>query len=146
MPANKYHVDLTDDERATLEKLLRRGTPAAWKRTRARVLLKAAMGWHDQDLAHAIDTSRLTVERLRKRFTQLRLGALAERPRPGKKPRLEAKGAARLIAEACTAAPEGRECWTLPLRADRVVEVPLADSCAKDTVWRVLNKTRTSRG
>jgi transposase len=146
VPAKKYLVDLTDAERATLEQLLRRGTHSARKLTRARVLLKADAGWHDHDIAHAVDTSRLTVERIRKRFMHLRLGALEERPRPGKKPLLDAKGEARLIAEACTAAPEGCERWTLQLLADRAVELKLADSCSKDTVWRVLKKTHSSRG
>jgi len=145
-PAKKSLVDLTDEERATLEQMLRRGTHSARKLTRARVILKAEAGWRDQDIAHAVDTSRLTVERIRKRFIQLRLGALDERPRPGKKPRLDAKGEARLIAEACTAAPEGRACWTLQLLADRVVELKLSESCSKDTVGRVLKKTRSSPG
>jgi transposase len=146
VPAKKYLVNLTDDERATLEQMLRRGTHAARKLTRARILLKADAGWRDHDIAHAVDTSRLTVERTRKRFMQCRLGALDERPRPGKKPRLDSKGEARLIAEACTVAPQGRERWTLQLLADRVVELQLAVACSKDTVWRVLKKTRSSRG
>ena len=45
--------------------MLSRGTPSARKLPRARVLLKAAAGWRDQDIAHAVDTSRLTVERIR---------------------------------------------------------------------------------
>jgi hypothetical protein len=51
-----------------------------------------------------------------------------------------------LIAEACTVAPEGYERWTLQLLADRAVELQLAASCSKDTVWRVLKKTRSSHG
>ena len=146
MPAKKYLVNLTDDERATLEQMLRRGTHAARQLTRARILLKADAGWRDHDIAHAIDASRLTVERTRKRFRQCRLSALDERPRPGKKPRLDSKGEARLIAAACTVPPEGRERWTLQLLADRVVELQRAASCSEDTVWRVLKKTHSSRG
>jgi transposase len=146
VPAKKYLVDLTDEERATLEQLLCCGTHSARTLTRARVLLKANAGWRDHDIARAVDTSRLTVERLRKRFMQFRLGALEERPRPGKKPLLDAKGEARLIAEACAAAPQGCERWPLQLLANRVVELQLADSCSKDTVRRVLKKTRSSRG
>jgi transposase len=146
VPAKKYLVALTDEERATLEQMLHRGTHSARKLTRARVLLKADAGWRDHPIAHAVDTSRLTVERIRKRFMQLRLGALDARPRPGTKPLLDAKGEARVSAEACAAAPEGRERWTLPLLAGRVVELPLAVSCSKDTGWRILKKTRSSRG
>ncbi len=141
MPAKKYHVDLTIDERATLEQMLRRGKHSARRLTRARVLLKAADGLHDDQIAEAVSTSVPTVERIRKRFAECRLRALDEKPRPGNKPVLDERGQARLIAEACRAAPDGRQRWTLQLLADRVVELRLAESCSADTVRRVLKKT-----
>jgi putative transposase len=146
MPAKKYHVELSVAERVKLEQLLRRGKHSARRLTRARILLKAADGLRDDEIAEAVETSLPTVERTRKRFAEVRLGALDERPRPGKQPILDARGEARLIAEACSTAPGGREHWTLQLLADRVVELKLADSCSADTVWRVLKKTLSSRG
>ncbi len=146
MPAKKYHVELSADERAILQQMLRRGTHSARRLTRARVLLKAADGMRDDEIAEAVETSLPTVERTRKRFAELRLDALEEKPRPGRKPVLNDRGEARLIAEACSQAPGGREHWTLQLLADRVVELKLADSCSADTVWRVLKKTNLSRG
>ncbi len=146
MPAKKYHVKLTAEDRATLEQMLRRGKHSARRLTRARILLKAADGLRDEDIAEAVETSPPTVERTRKRFAEVRLGALDERPRPGKKPVLGERGEARLIAEACSTAPGGREHWTLQLLADRVVELKLADRCSADTVGRVLKKTNSSRG
>lgn len=141
MSAKKYHVELSAEERATLHQMLRRGTHSARRLTRARILLKAADGLRDDEIAEAVETSLPTVERTRKRFVEARLDALQEKPRPGRKPVLSERGEARLIAEACTQAPDGRECWTLQLLADRVVELKLADSCSADTVWRVLKKT-----
>ena len=44
MPKKKYVVDLSAEERATLEHLLRGGKTGARKLTRARILLKAAAG------------------------------------------------------------------------------------------------------
>jgi transposase len=146
MPAKKYHVELSVEERATLEQMLRRGKHSARRLTRARILLKAADGLRDDETAEAVETSLPTVERTRKRFAEVRLGALDERPRPGKKPVLDERGEARLIAEACSVAPGGREHWTLQLLADRVVELKLADACSADTVGRVLKKTNSSRG
>lgn len=146
MPAKKYHVELNAEERSTLEQMLRRGTHSARRLARARILLKAADGLRDDEIAEAVETSLPTVERTRKRFADERLQALEEKPRPGKKPILDAHGEARLIAEACSAAPEGRERWTLQLLADRVVELKLVESCSKDTVWRALKKTNSSRG
>jgi transposase len=146
MPAKKYHVELTLDERQALEQMLRRGKHSARKLTRARILLKAADRLRDDEIAEEVETSLPTVERIRKRFAEVRLAALEERPRPGKKPLLDECGEARLIAEACSQAPGGREHWTLQLLADRVVELKLADSCSSDTVWRVLKKTNLSPG
>jgi transposase len=146
MPAKKYPVALTAEERTTLEQRLGRGTHSARRLTRARLLLKAADGLRDDEIAEAVETSMPTVERTRKHFAAHRLHALDERPRPGQKPVLDERGEARLIAEACSQAPEGRQRWTLQLLADRVVALHLADACSKDTGWRVLKKTRSSRG
>jgi len=65
------------------------------------------------------------------------LGALEERPRPGKQPTLDAKAQARLLAEAGSAAPAGRQRWTLPLLADRGVALGLLDAYAYESVRRV---------
>jgi len=146
MPAKKYHVALTDEERASLEQMLHRGQHSARKLTRARILLKADDGLDDLAISEEVQTSRPTVERTRRRFTELRLEALAERPRPGRTPILNEKGEARLIAEACSQAPEGRERWTLELLAGRVLTLKLAESCSPDTVGRVLKKTNSSPG
>jgi transposase len=140
MPAKLYHVELTDQERLSLQQMLRRGKHSARKLTRARILLQAADGFSDDEIAEAVLTSVPTIERLRKRFVEVRLEALSEKPRPGKQPRLDEKAEARLIAEACSTPPDGRERWTLQLLADRVVQLQLADSCSADTVQRVLKK------
>ncbi len=53
MPAKKYIVKQEEEERAQLLDRLNGGKHAARKRTGARVLLKAAEGWRDQDIADA---------------------------------------------------------------------------------------------
>jgi len=146
MPKKTYLVTLDDDEREQLEHLLHSGTHATRKVTRARILLKAVEGWQDNAITAALAVGRATVERLRQRFVEEGLGALEERPRPGPQPKLDAKAEARLIAEACSAAPEGRQRWTLHLLADRVVALGLAPSYSSESVRRVLKKRSSSRG
>jgi len=146
MPAKKYHVDLSPQERRELEQMLRRGRHSVRQLTRARILLKADEGLQDEEIAAEVETSVPTIERTRRRFAQERVGALRERPRPGKPPVLLEKAEARLIAEACSPAPGGRECWTMQLLADRVVELGLAPACSADTVERILKKTNLSLG
>jgi len=146
MPKKKYVVTLDAEEREHLEHLLHRGAHATRQVTRARLLLKAAAGWEDRAIAEALSVGRATVERTRQRFGEEGLGALADRPRPGTLPKLDAKAEARLIAEACSTAPEGRQRWTLHLLADRVVALGLAASYSYESVRRVLKKQSSSRG
>ena len=146
MPKKKYIVDLSTDEREQLQLLIRRGKTSARKLTRARVLLKASDGSTDDEIVAALNVGVATVERIRKRFVESGLDAINERPRPGKKPKLDSKAQARLIAEACSKAPDGRKHWTLQLLADRVVELKLADSCSYELVRRALKKTSSSPG
>jgi transposase len=143
---SKYLVTLDDDEREQLEHLLHSGTHATRTVTRARILLKAAAGAEDSAIAAALSVGRATVERTRQRFVEEGLAALEDRPRLGAQPKLAAKAQARLIAEACSAAPEGRQRWTLHLLAERVVALGLAASYAYESVRRVLKKRSSSRG
>jgi len=109
MPAKKYPVELTANERTILEQMLRRGRYATRQLTRARILLKAANGLRDDAIAEAVEASLPTVLRTRKRFAECRLQALEEKPRPGKQRVLDARGEARLMAEACSPPPDGCE-------------------------------------
>ncbi|MCW5967162.1 MAG: helix-turn-helix domain-containing protein [Blastocatellales bacterium] len=140
MPKKKYIVALSDTEREELEQLLRSGKHRTRKITRARILLKAAAGCRDEEIVEALGVGRVTVERVRQRFVERGLEALNDSPRPGKKPKLDAKGEARLIAEACSEAPEGRERWTLQLLSDRVVALGLTESYTAESVRKVLKK------
>jgi transposase len=142
----KYLVTLNADEREQLEHLLHSGTHATRKVTRARILLKAAEGMEDSAIAVALSVGRAMVERTRQRFVEEGLAALEERPRPGKQPKLDAKAQARLIAEACSTAPEGRQRWTLHPLADRVIALGLAASYSYESVRRVLKKRSSSHG
>jgi transposase len=146
MAKKKYHVTLSLKEREELEHLLRRGQTSARKLTRAHILLKAAAQQTDDTIAQALGVGIATVERTRQRFVEEGLGALSERPRPGAAPKLDAKAEARLIAEACSPAPEGRQRWTLQLLADRVVTLQLADAYSDESVRRVFKKTTSSPG
>jgi len=146
MPKKKYVVDLSAEERATLEHLLRGGKTGARKLTRARILLKAAAGLSDDAIAAALDVGTATVARTRQRFVEANLGALDEAPRPGARRKLTGKQEAHVIAVACTPAPEGQAHWTLRLLADKVVELGFAPSIARETIRQGLKKTSSSPG
>ena len=146
MPKKKYIVDLTAEERTVLEQLLHKGKSNARKLTRARILLHAAEGETEAEIATALTVGVATVERTRQRFVEANLEALHDRPRPGGQCKLSGKQEAHLIAVACTPAPEGHTRWTLQLLAEQVVTLGFAQSIARETVRQVLKKTRSSRG
>ena len=82
------------------------------------------------------------VAQVRRRYVQEGLeAALYERPRPGVAPKLSAQQTAILIAETCSAAPKGRDTWTMQLLADRLVTLGVVESISDETVRRVLKKT-----
>jgi len=142
MPAVKYVVRLTEEERDRLQSLLRRGVTPTRQVTRARVLLKADEGWGDGAVAKALAIGASTVWRTRKRYVEEGLDqALREHPRPGSRPKLDGKQEAHLIAVACSTAPEGHARWTLRLLAGRVVELGFAEAYSYEAVRRILKKT-----
>ncbi len=145
--AKRYLVDLTDDERATLTALTRKGKVAARRLKRAQILLAAADGTSDEAIAATVRCSVATVERTRKRFVTGGLEwALTEAPRPGAQRKLDGKQEAYLVALACSDPPAGREHWTMQLLADRLVELKVTDAISDETVRRLLKKTNSSRG
>ena len=152
MPRKKHAVELTDEQRAALERVVGRGRESARKIARARVLLRADAGETDEEVADAVGVSVGTVERVRKRFATGGLDAAVERrpqpPRPGKR-RLDGEAEARLVTLACSKPPAGHGRWTLDLLADRLVRLNVLGAgvtVSRDTVGRCLKKTRPSRG
>jgi transposase len=138
----RYRVRLSETERQELTTLTRRGHHSARRLTRARILLLADGGASDRAIAAALQVDRRTCVRIRRRaVTEGVEAALAERPRPGARPKLDARQAAHLIALACAEPPTGRATWTMQLLADRLVELELVESISDETVRRTLKKT-----
>src|SRR5688500_8540807 len=136
-----HPVELTDAERRQLHELTRTGAAAARRIRRARTLLLADQGRPDQRIAGAVGCCVATVENLRRRFARDRLGALADRPRPGAARRLDRKGAAVLGELAKSTPPAGRATWRLRLLAERLVELQVVDALSEETVRRTLKKS-----
>jgi hypothetical protein len=145
----KYVVRLTETERSELLRLVSTGKAAAYKVMHARVLLKAdagpqGPGWADVQIADAMDIHPNTVVGVRERFVEQGLEAALNRKKralPPQMPVLDGRGEARLIALACSSAPEGRARWTLHLLADKLVELKIVPSISYETVRKTLKKT-----
>lgn len=145
--SEKYAVKLDDEQRAMLWAVVTKGRDAARVIRRANSLLQVDAGKVDEEVARLFGVSPLTVAATRKRFVAESLPtALYDRPKPGRRPILDGKAEAHLVAVACSPPPEEREVWTMQLLADRVVELGLADSISDETVRLLLKKTMSNRG
>jgi transposase len=150
--ADKVVVRLTAEQRQALWQIVRTGRHPAAMRRRAHVLLKTDAdgpdAWTDERIAQALDTTRMTVMRVRQQLVAQGLDATLHRKRPtGRQYRkLDGKQEATLVAIACSPPPEGRARWTMKLLADRLVELEVVGSIDPATVCRTLKKTRSSPG
>lgn len=145
--ANKYIVDLTAAEQEELCHLIKQGKPSARKVARAHMLLHAAEGATDEEIAATLRVGLSPVHRTRQRCVDEGLAtALTERWRPGTRQKLDGKQEAFVVALACSTPPRGRKRWTMPLLADRLVALHLVAAVSDETVRWVLKKTISSRG
>ncbi len=148
----RYRVTLTKEERDELETLAKREKIAARIFIHARVLLLCDAGpygpaWQVSEAATALGVTSRTVEHIKQRFVEEGLEAALERKPTDKPPRdIRFDGAfeAKVIALACSDAPEGQTRWTVRLLADKAVELNFAESVSHMTVQRVLKKTNLS--
>jgi poly-gamma-glutamate capsule biosynthesis protein CapA/YwtB (metallophosphatase superfamily) len=149
----KYVVRLTGEERAQLEAMIRAGRNAAQILTRARILLKADVseageGWSDSAIAAALDTSVNTVARARQQLVEEGFeSTLKRKANPNSaRPRIfDGAAEAKLIALACSPAPEGFVRWSLRLLEEKVVELNIVDKASDNTIGRTLKKTFSDR-
>jgi transposase-like protein len=81
-----YGITLTDVERTELEARARRYTSPYAEVVRARIVLYAADGLGNDEIAARLDTPRQVVSKWRKRFFEHRLAGLTDLPRGGRPP------------------------------------------------------------
>jgi transposase len=150
---DKYVVRLTAGHRRRLEQMVSSGNHPARVLTRARILLKAdagegGPGWGDAAIADALECGERTVARVRQKYGEGGPDAAlyARKPTGRQYRKLDGRQEARLIALACSKAPDGRARWTMKLLADKLVESEVVESIDPATVWRTLKKTTSSRG
>ena len=85
-----FQINLGRDEQSQLQKMVRTYTSSYRDVIRAKVVLLAAQGMQNKDIAQRLDTSAQIVCKWRKRFFEQRLAGLEDlsrRGRPGRFPR-----------------------------------------------------------
>src|SRR6476620_3721212 len=82
-----FNVNLSSEERQTLESMARKYTSPYCDVIRAKIILLANEGLSNDVIASRLDTPRQIVSKWRKRFVFARLRGLEEQPRGGRKAR-----------------------------------------------------------
>ena len=149
----KYVVRLSAQEREQLETMVRAGKTSAQIATRARILLKAdasdaGEAWSDSAIAAALDTSVNNVARTRQQLVEEGFEATLKRkynPNSARPRIFDGEREAKLIALACSPAPEGFARWSLRLLEEKVVELNIVDKASDNTIGRTLKKTFSNR-
>ena len=147
--SKKYVVKLGAEERDRLEAVINSGKRSAQLITKARILLKAdtsdaGEGWSDREIATALDTSVNTVGSARRQLVEEGFeAALVRKYNPNSaRPRIfDGAREAKLIALACSPAPEGFARWSLRLLEEKVVELNIVEKASDNTIGRTLKKT-----
>lgn len=106
-------ITLTATERMTLTRWARgRRTPARVV-LRAKIVLGAAAGLLNKDIAAELHTDRECVGRWRRRFADHRLaGLLHDAPRAGRRPQIPPETVQRIVTLTTTTTPPGATHWT----------------------------------
>jgi DNA-binding NarL/FixJ family response regulator len=81
-----YDIVLSEKERNELSRRANKYTLPYFMVARAKIILLAAEGLDNDEIAMRLNTPRKVVSIWRKRFFEERLSGLEERPRPGRPP------------------------------------------------------------
>lgn len=108
-------VELTNDERAHLSGLIKKGKSSAQSNLKARILLKADQGeagerWLDKNICTALNTNLSMIGRVRENWVNEGIEAVfmrKKREAPPIRPIFDGEAEARLIALACSEPPQG---------------------------------------
>jgi putative transposase len=141
----KQHVTLSEAHREYLTNLLKAGKTPARTYKRARVLLELDRGRTFTEVAEMVGVVVQTASTWATKYETNGLGALNDKPRPGRPRTIDALQRAAITALACSKPPEGYQSWSLRLLADKAVELELVDEISRGTVREVLKKTNSNR-
>ena len=150
-------LELTDAERQALEHLVRRHATPQQLALRARIVLAAANGANNCQIARDLDVSLDMVRRWRERWLVLQPTALddlpvverlTDAPRPGKPTRITDEQVAQIVALACEPPAESQRPisqWTAREIADEITQRGIVPEISGRHAARLLKRGRSNR-
>jgi transposase len=125
-------IELTAEERSTLESWVRSATMEQRLVERARIVLAAAAGTGSRAIARELRCARGMVSKWRLRFARERVAGLADAPRSGKPRTYDEATDRRILAALDRPPPAGFARWTAPLLATQLGAI------SDQYIWRFL--------
>src|SRR5215208_7198057 len=105
-------IELTDDERARLESWARRRSSAQALALRSRIVLLAADGRNNTEIAERLGVHRPMVRKWRGRFAEQRLDGLTDEPRPGRPRTITDAQVEQVIVKTLETTPHNATHWS----------------------------------
>src|SRR5680860_1546650 len=105
-------IELTDGERETLERWVRRHSSAQALAQRCRIVLACAEGHTNKEVAEAVGVHPATVSKWRRRFAADRLEGLADAPRPGAERTISDETIEAVVVDTLESAPPDATHWS----------------------------------
>jgi transposase len=113
MPPNvAVAIELSDDERAQLEAWTRRRTSAQALAQRSRIVLLAAEGLKNTEIAERLGISRNMAMTWRARFAEHRLDGLLDEPRPGRPRTITDEQVEEVVVRTLETTPKDATHWS----------------------------------
>ncbi len=142
----KYIVRFSEQQRYSLQEVMKKLKGSSQKVRPAQILLKAdieAANWTDERMVEAFDCRTKTVENMRrglveKGFEQTLNGT--PRLTPPTQKLLDAEQEARIMAMRLASPPQVYANWSLRLLSRQVVELGIVDRVSHETIRRTLKK------
>ena len=105
-------VELSADERARLESWTRRRSSAQALALRSRIVLLAADGLKNTEVASELGVHRNMVAKWRSRFLEHRLDGLTDEPRPGRPRTVSDEQVERVVVKTLETTPRDATHWS----------------------------------
>ena len=149
-------ITLTDAERHQLEHLVRRHTAPQQLALRAQIVLAAADGANNCQIARLLDVSLDMVRRWRERWLMVQPASLddlplverlSDAPRPGKPVRIPGDQVAKIVAVACEPPADAKRPvsqWTSRELADEIKQRGIVDQISGRHAARLVKRGRSN--
>ena len=105
-------IELSADERSQLESWARRRSSAQALAARSRIVLLAAEGLNNTEIARRLGVHRPMVTKWRTRFAQHRLDGLTDEPRPGQPRKITDEKVEEVIVKTLETTPKDATHWS----------------------------------